>query len=42
VIATSRARAPFATVDPDTLADLDDLMRRLSLLPAIPPAAFDR
>jgi 4-hydroxy-tetrahydrodipicolinate synthase len=31
VIASSRVRAPFTPVDADTLADLDDLMARLSL-----------
>ena len=33
VIASSRVRAPFSPVDPDTLADLDDLLRRLALAP---------
>jgi 4-hydroxy-tetrahydrodipicolinate synthase len=33
VIASPRARAPFAAVDPGTLADLDDLLRRLDLAP---------
>jgi 4-hydroxy-tetrahydrodipicolinate synthase len=32
VIASPRARAPFAAVDPGTLADLDDLLRRLDLV----------
>lgn len=31
VIATPRVRAPFTPVDPDTLADLDDLLTRLEL-----------
>jgi 4-hydroxy-tetrahydrodipicolinate synthase len=31
VIASPRARAPFAAVDDGTLADLDDLLRRLGL-----------
>jgi 4-hydroxy-tetrahydrodipicolinate synthase len=31
VIASSRVRAPFTPVDPDTLADLDDLLTRLEL-----------
>lgn len=31
VIASPRARAPFAAVDPGTLADLDDLLARLGL-----------
>lgn len=31
VIATSRVRAPFTPVDPDTLKDLDDILARLSL-----------
>ncbi len=30
-IATPRARAPFAPVDAETLADLDDILRRLEL-----------
>ena len=30
-IATPRARAPFAPVDAETLADLDDILRRLDL-----------
>ena len=34
VIASSRVRAPFSPVDPDTLADLDDLLRRLALAPS--------
>ena len=33
VIATPRARAPFAAVDDGTLADLDDLLTRLDLQP---------
>ncbi len=33
VIASPRARAPFTAVDTDTLADLDDLLRRLGLAP---------
>ena len=33
VIASPRARAPFAAVDAGTLADLDDLLRRLDLAP---------
>lgn len=32
-IASPRVRAPFTPVDADTLADLDDLLRRLALLP---------
>jgi 4-hydroxy-tetrahydrodipicolinate synthase len=34
VIASPRARAPFAAVDAGTLEDLDDLLRRLGLVPA--------
>jgi len=34
VIASSRVRAPFSPPDPDTLADLDDLLRRLALAPS--------
>ena len=34
VIASSRVRAPFTPVDSDTLADLDDILSRLSLLTA--------
>lgn len=34
IIATPRVRAPFTPVDPDTLADLDDLLTRLELAPA--------
>ncbi|HUU33929.1 MAG TPA: dihydrodipicolinate synthase family protein [Vicinamibacterales bacterium] len=34
VIASSRVRAPFTPVDADTLADLDDLLRRLALAPS--------
>jgi 4-hydroxy-tetrahydrodipicolinate synthase len=30
-IASPRVRAPFAAVDPETLADLDDILRRLEL-----------
>ncbi len=37
VIASARVRSPFTPVDPDTLADLDDLLRRLALAPM--PAA---
>jgi 4-hydroxy-tetrahydrodipicolinate synthase len=32
VIASSRVRSPFTPVDTDTLADLDDILARLSLL----------
>jgi 4-hydroxy-tetrahydrodipicolinate synthase len=32
-IASSRVRAPFTPVDAETLADLDDLLRRLDLTP---------
>jgi 4-hydroxy-tetrahydrodipicolinate synthase len=32
-IASPRVRAPFTPVDADTLVDLDDLLRRLALLP---------
>lgn len=32
-IASPRVRAPFTPVDADTLADLDDLLRRLALVP---------
>jgi 4-hydroxy-tetrahydrodipicolinate synthase len=32
-IASPRVRAPFTPVDADTLADLDDLLKRLALLP---------
>lgn len=32
-IASARMRAPFMAVDAETLADLDDLLRRLALLP---------
>jgi 4-hydroxy-tetrahydrodipicolinate synthase len=31
VIASSRARAPFTPVDPDTLKDLDDILQRLGV-----------
>jgi 4-hydroxy-tetrahydrodipicolinate synthase len=31
VIASSRARAPFTPVDPDTLKDLDDILQRLAI-----------
>ena len=31
VLASSRARAPFTPADPDTLKDLDDILRRLDL-----------
>jgi 4-hydroxy-tetrahydrodipicolinate synthase len=31
VIASSRARAPFTPVDPDTLKDLDDIVQRLDI-----------
>ncbi|MFM8536078.1 MAG: dihydrodipicolinate synthase family protein [Acidimicrobiia bacterium] len=34
VIASSRVRSPFTPVDADTLADLDDILARLSLLTA--------
>ena len=34
VIASSRVRSPFTPVDQDTLADLDDILSRLSLLTA--------
>lgn len=34
VIASSRVRPPFTPVDADTLADLDDILARLALLPA--------
>ena len=34
VIASSRVRSPFTPVDSDTLADLDDILARLSLLTA--------
>ena len=34
VIASPRVRSPFTAVDEGTLADLDDLLRRLSLAPA--------
>jgi 4-hydroxy-tetrahydrodipicolinate synthase len=34
VIASSRVRSPFTPVDSDTLADLDDILSRLSLLTA--------
>jgi 4-hydroxy-tetrahydrodipicolinate synthase len=32
-MASSRARAPYAPVDAETLADLDDILRRLDLAP---------
>lgn len=38
IIASPRARAPFAPLDAGTLADLDDLLTRLALLPAPAPA----
>jgi 4-hydroxy-tetrahydrodipicolinate synthase len=31
VLASARARAPFTPADPDTLKDLDDILRRLDL-----------
>ncbi len=34
VLASPRVRAPFSPVDAETLADLDDLLRRLALTPA--------
>jgi len=34
VIASSKVRSPFTPVDADTMADLDDILSRLSLLPA--------
>ena len=37
VIASARVRAPFTPVDPDTLADLDDLLTRLGLAPKVTP-----
>jgi 4-hydroxy-tetrahydrodipicolinate synthase len=38
VIASPRVRAPFSPVDDGTLADLDDLLRRLDLVPSAVPA----
>jgi 4-hydroxy-tetrahydrodipicolinate synthase len=35
VIASSRARAPFTPVDPDTLKDLDDILQRLGVQVAV-------
>jgi 4-hydroxy-tetrahydrodipicolinate synthase len=32
VLASSKARAPFTPADPDTLKDLDDILRRLELI----------
>lgn len=37
VIASPRVRAPFSPVDDGTLADLDDLLRRLDLMPSAVP-----
>lgn len=38
VIASSRVRSPFTAVDAETLADLDDILARLSLLQTAAPA----